>query len=95
MNKAKLEPIKENFWSVFGKHNVVLSMSLSDGWANIEVVKDYKGNETLEVKFMDEEGRGVTDECGDGGLPLEDVEKVAAFIKALRDLKLEDYQRTV
>lgn len=91
MNKSQIGNKEENIFSVFRRHHVSLSLGLSDGWANIEITKDHNGKEELQVKFLDDEGRGMIDESGDGGVPVEDVEKVAAFIRDLKSLRLENY----
>lgn len=89
MNK-KIEPKKETFSEMMKRFDCCLSMSTGSGWTNISFEKDFKDNVQMVVKFFDDEGRPLTDECGDGGVPIEEVTKVAEFIKALKELRLEE-----
>jgi hypothetical protein len=85
MIKKTEEKEKKNMAQVMKENDAVFSLSLSDGFANIEF--DEKGESI--VQFLDEEGR-PNDE---GYQKLQDVEKVARFMCELRELRLKDYEK--
>ena len=90
MNK-NIEPKKEEFGAMMKRYDCAFSISTSTGWTNVCFEEDFKGNLQMVVKFFDEEGRPLTDECGQGGVPIEDVTKVSNFIKDIKELRL--YER--
>ncbi len=66
------------------EHDVVFSISLSEGFANIEW--DEKGEPY--VQFLNDEGY-----AGEGVSPhLKDVQKIANFMKAMYEMKINQYQ---
>lgn len=92
MNPKKEEK-KETLSELMCRSDVAFSMRSGDGWANISFEKDYKGNIEMLVKFFNEDGNPLQDEYGDGGVPVEEVEKIAKFITAIKEMKLPEYEK--
>jgi hypothetical protein len=85
------EPEREDFWKVIGRNDCVLSVSISSGFANISMQKDYTGNYAMVVKFFDEEGN-----CNeDMDIPAKDVLKVGIMLEDIKKLRLNDYTKEV
>ena len=89
MNKPINEPKKDTIWDIMRNRSVVFSMSLRDGFANIEMDKDYQDREKMVVKFFDEEG--VSQE--DMAVSVDDVASIAKFVEELKALKIEEYKK--
>lgn len=89
----KKEVKKETMGEFMKRYNAVFSISTRSGFTNVCFEKDYKDNIQMVVKFFDNEGRALTDEEGDGGVPIEEVTNVAQFIKELKEMKLEEFTK--
>lgn len=94
MNPKK-EVKKETLGEMMERFDVVFSMRTSSGFANVVFDKEYTGKIEMKVRFFDDEGNSLQDECGDGGVPIEEFEKVAKFIQAIKEMKLPEYEKKV
>ena len=90
MNK-KIEPKKESLGELMLRYNAVFSLNTDSGYANVDFEKDFNGRVDMIVKFFDEDGRSLTNEYCDGGVPVDEITKVANFIKDIKEMKLPEY----
>ena len=90
MIKQKAETKKVTFSELFAKNNAVISISIDRGFANISFDVDYGGKYIEHVAFLDDEGRPLTDECGENGASFDDIQKVANFILKMKQLRLDE-----
>ena len=84
MNIPINEPKKDTIWDIMRNRRVVFSMSLDDGFASIEMIKNYQDKEKMMVKFFDEDGACQEDM----EISVEDVSNVAKFVEELNALKI-------
>lgn len=92
MNKKEVEK-KETMSEFMKRFDAVFSLSVREGWANVCFEKEYNGEIVMKVRFFDDEGRSLQDEDGDGGVPIETLEKVANFLKGLKEMQFTETQR--
>jgi hypothetical protein len=90
MIQKKAETKTISFPELFEKNKAVISISIDCGYANIGFEKDYNGKLVEQVAFLDDEGRPMTDECGEGGVSFDDIAKVAEFIKDLKAMRVDE-----
>jgi hypothetical protein len=73
---------QKTFASIMRAHNVVLSVGLSEGFANIS----FDENEKMVVQFLNDEGyAGEEIEH-----PIQDIDQVSRFIADLKSLRLDE-----
>lgn len=92
---VKKEVKKESMGEFMKRYNAVFSINTRSGFTNVCFEKDYKENIQMVVKFFDDEGRPLTDEDGDGGVPIEEVIKAAQFVKEIKEMQLENFTKEV
>ena len=87
MKKEVSKPVekKENISDIMAKYEASFSISLSEGFAHIKFRE-----QKMYVTWLNEDGY-VEDDGQE--VPLEDIERVASFMAALKELKLTDFQR--
>lgn len=80
-----LENKKETLPSVMARYDAYFSLSLREGFAHIKF-EDGK----MYVEWLNDEG--MMEEDGNR-TELEDIERVAKFMREMKELQLEDYSR--
>lgn len=80
----KKETKKKTICEVMKDNSAVFSLTLSQGYANI----DFNDKEMF-VQFLDDEGYS-TDELE---IPLKDVEQVSRFMSEMKSLRIGDYKQ--
>lgn len=73
---------------VMKKYGAYFSLELSDGFAHIKIEEDGK----MYVEWLNDEGYMREDE---NYTSLEDIERVANFMREMKDLKLESYSKSI
>lgn len=88
MKKEATKPVeqKETISDVMSRYEASFSISLSDGFAHIKFI-----DQKMYVTWLNDEGY-IEDEGQD--VPLDDIERIANFMRDLKALKLTDYEKT-
>jgi len=81
---AKIEEKKENISDVMRRYDASFSISLKEGFAHIKFV-----DQKMYVTWLNDEG--YVEEEGQE-VPLEDIERIADFMRDLKALRLTDYE---
>lgn len=82
--KQSAEP-KKTISDVMSKYDAFFSISLHNGFAQIKFV-----DQKMFVTWLNDEG--YADEDGQD-VPLEDIERVADFMRELKNLRLTEYSK--
>lgn len=83
----KIAEKKETISDVMNKYEASFSISLANGFAHIKF-----HDKKMYATWLTEDGY-VEDEGQD--IPLEDIERIADFMRALKALRLEDFTKKV
>ena len=83
--EASKQPEKISLPQVMSKHAAYFSIELSKGFAHIKIENDGE----MYVQWLNDEGYYQED---DNYTPLKDIERVADFMRAMKQLKLENYK---
>lgn len=83
---SKVEERKENISDVMSRYDASFSISLREGFAHI-TFKEQK----MYVTWLNDEG--CVSEWDDHETPMEDIERVADFMRDLKALQLDEYTK--
>lgn len=79
---------KETMSEMFKRNNAVISMEITNGFANFLFENDGK----ITVTFISEEGYGYNSD--EMEIDIIDIQKVGKFMEDLKSLKLSEFTKT-
>lgn len=88
---SKIEvPKKTSLPETMKKYGGMFSIELESGFAHMKYEEDYKGRVELVVEWLNDEG--YVEEDGHP-VPFNDIERVANFMRELKEMRLQDYAK--